>query len=41
MTLAAGVPTVWMGVLQPWSRRRYDLSPIARIACGGAARPGR
>ncbi len=39
VTLAAGVPTVWMGVLQAMEQEGYDLSSITRIACGGAAPP--
>ena len=39
VTLAAGVPTVWMGVLREMEQKRYDLSSITRIACGGAAPP--
>jgi len=39
VTLAAGVPTVWMGVLQAVEQKGYDLSSITRIACGGAAPP--
>jgi fatty-acyl-CoA synthase len=39
VTLAAGVPTVWMGVLQAVEKGDYDLSSVTRIACGGAAPP--
>ena len=39
VTLAAGVPTIWMGVLQAMEQEKYDLSSITRIACGGAAPP--
>jgi fatty-acyl-CoA synthase len=39
VTLAAGVPTVWMGVLQALEQKRYDFASITRIACGGAAPP--
>lgn len=39
VTLAAGVPTVWMGVLQALEQKRYDLSSITRVACGGSAAP--
>jgi fatty-acyl-CoA synthase len=37
VTLAAGVPTIWMGVL-PLLKGR-DLSALTRIACGGSAVP--
>jgi len=39
VTLAAGVPTIWMGVLRALEQKPYDLSSITRIACGGAAPP--
>jgi fatty-acyl-CoA synthase len=37
VTLAAGVPTIWMGVLPLLEGR--DLSALTRIACGGSAVP--
>jgi fatty-acyl-CoA synthase len=37
VTLAAGVPTIWMGVLEEIDGR--DLSPLSRILCGGSAVP--
>ncbi|MGH9103241.1 MAG: AMP-binding protein, partial [Acidimicrobiales bacterium] len=37
VTLAAGVPTVWMGVLA--QAQGHDLSSVTRIACGGSAVP--
>ena len=41
VTLAAGVPTVWLGVLQLLERkeREYRLAPGLRIPVGGAAAP--
>ena len=39
MTLAAGVPTIWLGVLQELENNSYDLSSMTRILCGGAAAP--
>lgn len=39
VTLPAGVPTVWMAVLQAMDKGGYDLSSITRIACGGSAAP--
>jgi fatty-acyl-CoA synthase len=41
VTVAAGVPTVWLGVLQLLERkeRDYRLAPGLRIAVGGAAAP--
>jgi fatty-acyl-CoA synthase len=37
VTLAAGVPTIWMGVLPELEGR--DISPLKRIVCGGSAVP--
>src|SRR5215217_3848801 len=37
VTLAAGVPTIWMGVLEEIEGR--DLSSLNRILCGGSAVP--
>ncbi len=37
VTLAAGVPTIWMGVLDELDGR--DLSSLTRILCGGSAVP--
>jgi fatty-acyl-CoA synthase len=37
VSLAAGVPTIWMGVLPLLQGR--DLSALTRIACGGSAVP--
>ncbi len=41
VTLTAGVPTVWLGVLQLLERkeREYRLAPGLRIGVGGAAAP--
>ncbi|PHC40164.1 fatty-acid--CoA ligase [Bacillus pseudomycoides] len=39
VTLAAGVPTIWLGVLQELENNNYDLSSMKRILCGGAATP--
>ncbi len=37
VTLAAGVPTIWMGVLDELDGR--DMSALQRITCGGSAVP--
>ena len=37
VTLAAGVPTIWMGALEELKGR--DLSALRRIVCGGSAVP--
>ncbi len=39
VTLGAGVPTVWMGVLGLLEKESYDLSSLNRILCGGSAPP--
>jgi fatty-acyl-CoA synthase len=40
VTLAAGVPTLWIGLLQVLDRRSdFDLSTLDRIVCGGSAVP--
>ena len=31
----AGVPTIWLGVLQELENNSYDLSSMTRILCGG------
>jgi fatty-acyl-CoA synthase len=39
VTVTAGVPTVWMGLLQALDKApgKYDLSPMRAIVCGGSA----
>jgi acyl-CoA synthetase (AMP-forming)/AMP-acid ligase II len=40
VTLAAGVPTLWIGLVQVLDRNpNYDLSSLDRIVCGGSAVP--
>jgi len=39
VTAAAGVPTVWLGVLQVLEQDGGDLGSLQRIACGGSAAP--
>ncbi|MBF6591929.1 MAG: AMP-binding protein, partial [Ktedonobacterales bacterium] len=41
VTLAAGVPTIWIGMLQVLAKEpdTYDLSALQRIICGGSAVP--
>ena len=39
VTLAAGVPTIWIGMLQVLAKEQYDLSALTRILCGGSAVP--
>ena len=37
--MTAGVPTVWMGLLQVLDKNpgKYDLSRVRAIVCGGSA----
>jgi fatty-acyl-CoA synthase len=39
VTLAAGVPTIWLGLLNELEQGNYDLSSVTRILCGGSAAP--
>ena len=39
VTLAAGVPTIWIGLLQVLAKEPHDLSSVQRIICGGSAVP--
>jgi fatty-acyl-CoA synthase len=39
VTAAAGVPTVWLGVLQVLEQDGGDLGSLERITCGGSAAP--
>ena len=39
VTLGAGVPTAWMGVLALIEKEPYDFSTLNRILCGGSAPP--
>jgi len=39
VTLAAGVPTIWIGLLQVLAKQPMDLSSVSRILCGGSAVP--
>lgn len=39
VTLAAGVPTIWLGLLKELEQGSYNLSHVTRILCGGSAAP--
>ncbi len=39
VTLAAGVPTLWLGLLALLEKERYDLSSLRDMVVGGAAAP--
>ena len=38
-SVAAGVPTIWLGILEHWRREHPDLSSLRTTVCGGAAVP--
>ena len=39
VTFAAGVPSVWLALLEPMKQARERLSVLERIGCGGSAVP--
>jgi fatty-acyl-CoA synthase len=39
VTVSAGVPTVWLGILQLLEQDGGDLGPLERVICGGSAAP--
>jgi fatty-acyl-CoA synthase len=39
VTVSAGVPTVWLGILQVLDKEGGDLGALQRIICGGSAAP--
>ncbi|WP_214483442.1 long-chain fatty acid--CoA ligase [Bacillus sp. SM2101] len=39
VTIAAGVPTIWLGLLQVLEQGDYNLKSVTRILCGGSAAP--
>jgi fatty-acyl-CoA synthase len=39
VTFAAGVPTIWLGLLALLDKERYDLSSVRATVVGGAAAP--
>ncbi len=39
VTVAAGVPTIWIGMLNALDREEIDLSSLRAIYCGGSAVP--
>lgn len=39
VTLAAGVPTIWMGLLALNRKVKYDFSKVRAFVCGGSAAP--
>ncbi|WP_339164028.1 long-chain fatty acid--CoA ligase [Siminovitchia sp. FSL H7-0308] len=39
ITIAAGVPTIWIGLLHELENGEYDTSSLRYVLCGGAAAP--
>lgn len=39
VTLAAGVPTIWMATYPLWESGQYDPSSLREVVCGGSAAP--
>ncbi|MBU8906489.1 long-chain fatty acid--CoA ligase [Desertibacillus haloalkaliphilus] len=39
VTLAAGVPTIWLGLLKELETGEYDTSSLRAVLCGGSAAP--
>ncbi|PLT31239.1 long-chain fatty acid--CoA ligase [Peribacillus deserti] len=39
VTISAGVPTIWLGLLKEMEENQYDLSSLRGLICGGSAAP--
>lgn len=39
VTITAGVPTIWLGLLNELEKGNYDTSSLRAVLCGGAAAP--
>jgi fatty-acyl-CoA synthase len=39
VTITAGVPTIWLGLLKELEEGNYDMSSLRSILCGGSAAP--
>ncbi|UQD51312.1 fatty-acid--CoA ligase [Bacillus methanolicus] len=39
VTITAGVPTIWLGLLKELDEGNYDMSSLRAVLCGGAAAP--
>lgn len=39
VTITAGVPTIWLGLLKELEANQYDTSSLRAIVCGGSAAP--
>ena len=39
VTITAGVPTIWLGLLKELDENEYDISSLRGVLCGGSAAP--
>lgn len=39
VTITAGVPTIWLGLLKELEENTYDMSSLRAVLCGGSAAP--
>lgn len=39
VTITAGVPTIWLGLLKELEENEYDISSLRGVLCGGSAAP--
>jgi len=39
VTMTAGVPTIWLGLLKELEENTYDISSLRGVLCGGSAAP--
>jgi fatty-acyl-CoA synthase len=39
VTMTAGVPTIWLGLLKELEENTYDMSSLRMVLCGGSAAP--
>jgi len=39
VTVTAGVPTIWLGLLKELEENSYDMSSLRAVLCGGSAAP--
>jgi fatty-acyl-CoA synthase len=39
VTITAGVPTIWLGLLKELEENTYDMSSLRSVLCGGSAAP--
>lgn len=39
VTITGGVPTIWLGLLRELEEKKYDISSLRGVLCGGSAAP--